>query len=235
MHSLNFNDVMKEFVILTLLGVMEDGYLPYDGSMLTMIDGNMIKIFRGEKELVKKCFDVNYHKIFIQDGKEPLIYMVSDYDASVGNFLMKTKGDLLEVMFRKFLINIYASLRTVVYYNQYVGEVESISFSKMNQLLDSFGFPEKLKFLPNTMKRRLLRVLVRFYKRKGTKHVLKFLNRILGLNINLYEIYAYYNFLGQGGIKYEYYNEVEEKWEEVDDNLYDIDVRAFVTEQTFLR
>lgn len=224
---------LKEFALLTLYGVMEDGYINLSFQNLTEVEEELIKKFKGVKEKVKEFFSINYHKIYRQDNRFQSFYIVEN-QANI-EFLKMEKREYLEKLIRDILINVYSSLYTITQHYEYSEELETLSKDKLFYLLKSFGLYEEFLNAPATIQRRILASLIRMYKRKGTVFVYNIMEKIFGINSELSEVYAFVPFDKEDAdIVFEYYDTQIKEWRNFGDiNLYNLDVRAFVEKERF--
>lgn len=226
---------LEEFILLVLYGLTTDGYLDLPSTTFAKLSSSLLKNFIGHKGMVKNYFNVNYHKVFNQDNKFQSIF-VTDKLGYI-EFLKKDRRDYLEKIVRTILINVFTALYTVSNQYLYPYEIETISKEKTIMLLKSFGAPNEILYLPTVIQKRILALLVRFYKRKGSYYIYKSLKKIIDENLDINEIYAFVPFDNDiNKIEFEYYDKDLEKWIKITDfNLYDSDPKSFTDLEKFLR
>lgn len=226
---------LETFILLVLYGLTKDGYLDTPSNIFAELSENLIKDFIGNKEKVKNYFKINYHKVFNQDNRFQSIYVTDNLGYI--EFLKRDRRDYLEKIIRNVLINIFTALYTISQNYLYSSEIETLSKEKTIMLLKSLGAPNEIIRLPLVMQRRILALLVRFYKRKGSHYIYKTLKSVIDENLNISEIYAFVPFNSNvDRIEFEYYDEELDKWINITDpNLYDIDPKSFTDLERFLR
>lgn len=161
----------------------------YDHEFISKMDRDLRNLVHQNFVLMQSVVEELYLPVFVGTGVDSILSEVSDSDRIV---LTEQERETLALVFKKFVTSVLATAATCVELLQKIENVEKMSISLIVSLLRSFGLYAPLFQFPIPLLRRLLYVLVHFYKRKGSKYVAK---RFLSLTSFGYskvvELYSY--------------------------------------------
>jgi len=150
---------------------MKRGLISIDGSFISSLEPLVKSLNDSNLSTYNSYLDVMFLDIYNWMQKDSILTIVANDDSNIPvlNILSTQQRETLSELTKEIILCNVTAVRTTIQYFQLILPVEKLSPPLVVSLLRSFGLYDEFMGFPLPVLRKLLRVVVRLYKTKGTK------------------------------------------------------------------